>query len=309
MQTTTRCSLMAVIGCTFVLAGCPTGKGGDDMGMEDSDAGYEEMMDGGMYDDEYAADAGEWAEEVMDAGMEEIDDCTAAEAGDEMNDEETGQGLTCAPQEDEDMCFEGEYDWEIRCANETCAPEGALCFRHEDSLAYNECWYANDITAFCTSAEDHIQDDGGPIIYSVEYVEVDSDNIATFEASVYYDGDGSFGSLYSSNLVNLGTSQYTYSEGASSGYHPSLESSETNPGFHTLTFYMQLASDTASTLGAADFAVYLNDGDLDGNAYCFTNAFNTPTDGAVMPRDAWTHANNNGLGDLYEEPEDCEPSE
>ena len=309
---------LGLMGCTMVWAGCPNVKlgGGDagDAGMvyvEDSaaDAGTEII-------DEPVADAG-WTldgpvmedagmAEVMDAGMEEIDDCTATEAGEEMTDD-TNMGWTCAPQEDEDMCFNDEYDWEERCANETCVTTGALCYRLEESLWYNECLEANSISGFCDDAVDHEQDEDSPVIYKVTYDGIDSSNdVATFTAELYYEGDPSDlgSSLYSQKLKLLsnGDSGYTYTDfdgtnSATAEYVPEITS---DGSFHTLTFYLTVTS----AEGEGEFAIYLTTGSKDGNAYCFTNDEN-------MPQDPWTYANNpgNDLGELYEAPEDCEPSE
>ena len=138
---------LGLVSATMLLTGCPDVKlgGGDaaDAGMHDHDHDHdggmhaEEHHDGGMHVEDHH-DGGMAAH---DAGREEIDDCTADEAGDEMTDE-TNMDWTCAPQEDEDMCFNEEYDWEERCANEGCV-DTAPCVSYPDSLWFNECRKAN----------------------------------------------------------------------------------------------------------------------------------------------------------------------
>jgi hypothetical protein len=276
--------LMLVV-AAMVTTGCPTGEKDHD---HDHDAGMhdEHDHDAGMHMNE-DHDAGMHMEEEHDAGMEEVDDCTAAEAGDEMQND-MGQGYTCAPQEDEDMCFNSDYDWEIRCANEVCVETGELCFRHEDSLWYNECLGANWITSNCADADGHDADADSAVIYSMSYVETDDDDVATFIADIFYDGEGEMDtSLYTERLKLLtnGTAGLTY--GA-----PTLTEGDTD-GHYTLEFTLGVTS----AAGEGEFAIYFDVGGAKSNAYCFINA--------EMPSDAWTLANNNDLGDLYEESDDC----
>jgi len=278
---------LAILSALAITVGCPAG----DKGMDtEADAGmHDHDHDAGVHMEE-EHDSGVHMEEEHDAGMEEVDDCTAAEAGDEMQND-MGQGYTCAPQEDDDMCFDGEYDWEIRCANETCVETGELCFRHEDSLWYNECLDANWITSNCDDAANHESDADSAVIYSMSYVE-NVDGVATFIADLFYDGSGDMdSSLYTERLKLLtnGTAGLTY--GA-----PTLTAGDTD-GHYTLEFTLGVTS----AEGEGDFAIYFDVGGAKSNAYCFTNG--------DMPADAWTLANNNDLGDLYEASEDCEGEE
>ena len=277
---------LGLIGATMMWAGCPDVKlgGGDsgDAGVEhehhdDHDAGTE-------IEDETMADAGEaMVDETVDAGMPEVDDCTANEAGDEMTDD-TNLGWTCAPQEDDNMCFNEDYDWEVRCANETCVTTGELCFRHEASLWYNECLEANSITEYCDNISDHVVGDDSVVIYSIAYVET-VDSVASFVADIYSDSDDI------ESLNQYSALRFVNASGSESGVHdvPTLTAG-TNAGHYTLEFEL------GGTAPNGEYAIFYDNG-AKSNAYCFTNA--------NMPSDAWTLANNNDLGDLYEESDDC----
>jgi hypothetical protein len=280
---------LVLIAASMVGIGCPSV---DEKHDHDHDAGMEiiDDADAGMIEEE-AMDAGSEETVEVDAGMEVVDDCTATEAGDEMTDD-ANMGWTCAPQEDADMCFDGDYDWEERCANETCVTTGELCFRHNDSLWYNKCLGANSITSNCDDADGHDSDTDSAVIYSMSYVETDTDDVATFIADLFYDGDGDMdSSLYTERLKLLtnGTAGPTY--GA-----PTLTAGST-AGHYTLEFTLGVTS----AAGAGEFAIYFDVGGAKSNAYCFTND--------EMPSDAWTLANNNDLGDLYEASDDCDGEE
>ena len=279
---------LVLIAASMVGIGCPSV---DEKHDHDHDAGMEiiDDADAGMIEEEEAVDAGPEETVEVDAGMEVVDDCTAAEAGDEMTDD-ANMGWTCAPQEDEDMCFDGEYDWEIRCANDTCVTTGELCFRMHDSLWFNECLGANWITSNCDDADGHESDADSAVIYSMSYVETDSDAVATFIADLYYDGTGDMNtSLYTERLKLLtnGTAGLTYGT-------PTLTAGSTT-GHYTLEFTL------GGTTPDSEYAIYFDVGGAKSNAYCFGNV--------DMPTDAWTLANNNNLGDLYEASDDCDGEE
>jgi hypothetical protein len=198
------------------------------------------------------------------------------------------------------MCFNEDYDWEERCANEGCVDTGALCFRHTDSLWYNECLEANSITGTCDDAEDHEQDEGGPVIYSISYDSAGSeitncmdDTVRRFTASVY-DSSGDLDSTQASALYNDINLLDEGELNAGNGWTFDLPTITVDgDGFYTIEFSLC----TSSATGEGDYAVYLEVDGKASNAYCFTNG--------TMPSDAWTHANNNNLGDLYEASDDC----
>jgi hypothetical protein len=273
--------LMLVV-AAMVTTGCPAGEEEHDHD-HDHDAGmHEHEHDGGMemHEDH---DAG-MEEETMDAGMEEVDDCTAAEAGEEMTDDATDMDWTCAPQEDEAMCFNSEYDWEARCANESCVQNGELCFRHNDSLWYNECLEANSITEYCDNVSNHVVGADSVVIYSIAYVETVA-GVASFIADLYSD------SADIESLNQYSALRFVSASGTESGVNdvPTLTAGSST-GHYTLEFAL------GGTAADGQYAIFYDNG-AKSNAYCFTNA--------EMPTDAWTLANNNNLGDLYEASDDC----
>jgi hypothetical protein len=286
MQTKTNIyAWFAILATMMVWAGCPAV---DKHDHDHDDAGtVEEEADAGEEVIEDEADAGEEViEEPVDAGPEEVDDCTAAEVGNEMTDE-NGLGHTCAPQEDADMCFNDDYAWEVRCANETCLADGGLCYRTQTSLWFNECAAANNITEWCDNITGHAVGEGSAIISSIAYVET-VDGVASFIADLYTPDE------FIESVNAYSALRFVSASGTESGVHdvPTLTTAGTVGSLFHFTMEFALGGTSAN----GQYAVYWDDG-LKSNAYCFTNA--------DMPADAWTHANNNGLGDLYVEGDDC----
>lgn len=195
---------------------------------------------------------------------------------DQICDEDTGECVDlCSPvgalSDDETEICMPDGTFQPVCYDDDCFATGELCdFDPDSTETFNQCVLANDVTGTCPDAAGHDQETDGPIIYDVAFVsDAGSDgtcaHVLTFSAWVYSETPFDQ-SLYSQRLVNLSeASGLTYSAGANSGLHPSVEPLDGFPNEYDLTFF--LCGDMGTP---PDFAIYLTNNDgAAGNAYCF----------------------------------------